>query len=296
MTNRGLIDLHLHSSYSSDGEVSPEKLVGMAADIGLSAIALADHDSVAGLDEFLANGETYGIETIPGIEITTTYEGRFTHILGYFIGYKERCISEYINRLEDARREQTAGRIEKLRMLGIYVNEERVDYHARGRLPVGPIIGMAVLENEKNRNHPLVEPFFSGSLSEKPFFYFDRELLADDKPAGYPVTRPSIFDAIDVILEAGGLPVFAHPGDKYELPEDEVVFYKCAERGMVGLEVYCSYHGTAEEESFGDLADKLGLIKTAGSDFHGPKVKPGIKMGDISYNDYSIVTDLKALL
>ncbi len=286
-----MIDLHLHSSYSSDGEVEPEALVAMAVDIGLTAIALTDHDTVAGIDEFLAAGERQGIETIPGIEITTTYEGRFTHILGYFIDNRRDCITEYIARLEDARREQTAGRIEKLRALGINVSEGRVDFHARGRLPVGPIIGMAVLEDRANRNHPLLRQFFAGPLSEKPFFHFDRELLADDKPAGYPVQRPSIFEAIDVILEAGGLPVFAHPGDKYELPENEAVFVESAKRGMVGIEVYCSYHGPAEEKAFGELADKLGLIKTAGSDFHGAKVKPGIKMGDISYNDVSIVEE-----
>lgn len=291
-----MIDLHLHSSYSSDGEIEPEALVAMAVDIGLTTIALTDHDTVAGLDKFLAAGERYGIETIPGIEITTTYGGRFTHILGYFIDYRRNCVTEYIARLEDARREQTAGRIEKLRGLGLNVSEERVDFHARGRLPVGPIIGMAVLEEEANREHPLLQPFFEGAFSEKPFFHFDRELLADDKPAGYPVQRPSIFEAIDVILEAGGLPVFAHPGDKYKLPEDEAAFVESAERGMVGIEVYCSYHDYEEERAFEELADRLNLVKTAGSDFHGAKVKPDIKMGDISYNDYSIVEELKSRL
>ncbi|MCP4230884.1 MAG: PHP domain-containing protein [bacterium] len=291
-----MIDLHLHSSHSSDGEIEPEQLAEMAGDIGLQAIALTDHDTVSGMDEFLAAGERIGIETIPGVEITTTYEGRFTHILGYFIDYRRDCITEYIARLEDARREQTAGRIAKLRELGIAVSEERVDYHARGRLPVGPIIGMAVLEDEANREHPLLRLLFEGPLSEKPFFHFDRELLADGKPASYPVERPSIFDAINVILEAGGLPVFAHPGDKYRLPEDEAVFVECAGRGMVGIEVYCSYHGADEERSFGELADRLGLVRAAGSDFHGLKVKPDVKMGDISFNDYSIVEELKSRL
>jgi predicted metal-dependent phosphoesterase TrpH len=155
---------------------------------------------------------------------------------------------------------------------------------------------MAVLEDEANREHPLLRPFYKGPLSEKPYFYFDRELLADGKPASFPVKRPSIFDALDVILEADGLPVFAHPGDKYNLPEDEALFVECAERGMVGIEVYCSYHGEAEEKAFGELADKLELVKTAGSDFHGPKVKPDVKMGDISYNDYGIVEELKSRL
>jgi len=291
-----LIDLHLHSSFSSDGEIEPKALVEMAAGIGLTAIALTDHDTVDGLDEFIAAGKRTGIETIPGIEITTTYEGRFTHILGYFIDHQRGCVTEYITRLEDARREQTAGRIAKLRDLGINVSEERVDFHARGRLPVGPIIGMAALEDQSNRNHPLLIQYFTEPPPDRPFILFDKELLADDKPAGYPVGRPSIFDAIDVILEADGLPVFAHPGDKYKLPDDERVFTASAERGMVGIEVYCSYHGADEERAFGGLADQLNLVKTAGSDFHGPKVKPGIKMGDISYNEYSIVDRLKSFL
>jgi len=90
--------------------------------------------------------------------------------------------------------------------------------------------------------------------------------------------------------------VFAHPGNGYSASDDRYFFMELANYGISGIEVFCSYHSNAEEIQFATLADELGLIKTAGSDFHGLKTKPNVHLGDISYNDYSIVLKLKALL
>jgi predicted metal-dependent phosphoesterase TrpH len=288
------IDLHVHSSYSSDGELTPIHLVETAIDTGLAAIALTDHDTVDGIDEFLEAGTPAGVETIPGVELTVDHNGRYLHILGYFIQHRSGPMAKLINKLTKARLEQAAGRAARLRELGLVVNEERVAYHARGLPPVGPVIGMAVLEQPENRAHPLLAGLYKNPKADAPYFHFDRDLLAEGKPAYYPVQRPSPADAVDVIWESAGIPILAHPGEHFSLPEDRDRLIRVISSGVAGLEVYCSYHNDDQEKAFGELADELGLVKTAGSDYHGSPVKPFIKMGQISHNPYTLLEKLRA--
>lgn len=295
--DNGPIDLHVHSSYSSDGEVSPARLVEMAAELGLAAVALADHDTVAGLDEFITAGARLGVETVPGVELTADRRaGDYLHILGYFVEPASRPMTEIVERLTDARLEQAAGRVAELRELGLVLDEERIAYYARGFPPVGPVIAMAVMERSENRNHPLLTELYEGPKADAPYFHFDRDLLSDGKLAFVPVERPSPAEAADAIRDSGGVPVLAHPGEQFSLPDDRNEIINVINAGIAGLEVYCSYHDETDEEAFSSLADELGLVKTAGSDYHGSPVKPHIEMGRISHNPYSLLTDLKERL
>jgi predicted metal-dependent phosphoesterase TrpH len=293
MDNRP-IDLHVHSSYSSDGELPPARLVELALDAGLAAIALTDHDTVEGLDEFAGAGARLGVETVPGVELTVDHDGGYLHILGYFIQHESGPMIEMINRLTKARLEQTAGRVARLRELGLVVDEGRVAYHARGLPPVGPVIGMAVLERPENRGHPLLAELYAGPKADAPYFYFDRDLLAEGNPAYVPVERPSPAEAAEVIWQSAGIPILAHPGEQFSLPEDRGKLNAVINSGVAGLEVYCSYHNGEQEKAFDELADELGLVKTAGSDYHGSPVKPFIKMGQISHNPYTLLEKLRA--
>jgi len=291
------IDLHLHSSYSSDGGVPPARVVEMAAELGLAAVALTDHDTVAGLDEFIDAGARLGVEAVPGVELTVDRGvGDYLHILGYFIEPASPPISELISRLTDARLEQAAGRVARLKELGLVLDEERVAYYARGLPPVGPVIAMAVLERPENRHHHLLAELYEGPKADAPYFHFDRDLLSDGKPAFVPVERPAPAEVVDAIRAGGGVPVLAHPGEQFSLPDDRAEITRVINAGIAGLEVYCSYHNDADEEAFGALADEMGLVKTAGSDYHGSPVKPHIKMGQISHNPYSLLSDLKERL
>jgi predicted metal-dependent phosphoesterase TrpH len=292
MDNRP-IDLHIHSSYSSDGESPPARLVEIASDAGLAAIALTDHDTVEGLGEFTEAGTRLGVETVPGVELTVNHNGGYLHVLGYFIRHDSGPMTEMINRLTEARFKQTAGRIARLRELGLVVDEGRITYHARGLPPVGPVIGMAVLERIENRDHPLLAELYVGPKADAPYFHFDRDLLAEGKPAYVPVERPAPAEAVDVIWRSDGIPVLAHPGEQFSLPEDRGKLNAVIDTGIAGLEVYCSYHNDEQEKAFGELADELGLVKTAGSDYHGSPVKPYIKMGQISHNPYTLLEKLR---
>jgi len=294
MTDKRKVDLHVHSYYSSDGQYSPAELIAFAGAAGLVAAALTDHDEVGGLPEFAAAGEAAAVEAIPGVELTCDLGERWVHILGYFIDGGAPSIREALAALTRARRRQAAGRLARLRELGVVVDDEKLDAEARGQPPVGPIIGSVVLNDPANDAHPLLEPFRRPPKSAMPYFHFDRDMLSHGKPAYFPVDRMSPAEAVRVIAAAGGVAVFAHPGDKFRLPADEAVFRELAAAGLAGLEAYSSYHEPAQEDEFAAFARRLGLVVTAGSDFHGPKVKPHVLMGKMRYNPYVMVEELKA--
>lgn len=268
--------------------------MAIAAAEGLAAIALTDHDEVGGLPEFMSAAEPTGVETIPGVELTCDLGERWVHILGYFIDWTAESLRKVLEDLATARRRQAAGRIERLRALGIVVNEDELARAARGQPPVGPIIGSVVLNDPANDDHPLLEQFRRPPKSAMPYFHFDRDMLSHGKPGYYPVERITPFAAVEAITAAGGVAVFAHPGDKFLLPADEHIFRALAEAGLAGIEAYCSYHHPEQEVIFADLARRLGLVATAGSDFHGPKVKPFVRLGQISYHPYEVVEELRA--
>ncbi len=294
MNDARLVDLHVHSSFSSDGEIPPAELVALARDAGLAAVALTDHDEVAGLPAFLAAGHDGGVETIPGVELTCDLGERWVHVLGYFIDGGAPSIKAALASLAEARRRQTEGRLARLRALGIIVDDEKLAQAARGQPPVGPIIGTVVLNDAANDGHPLLAEFRRPPKAALPYFHFDRDMLSHGKPAYFPVRRISPPEAVAAIGAAGGVAVFAHPGDRFRLPDDEGVFIELAAAGMVGLEAYTSYHTPAQEEQFAAFAARLGLVATAGSDFHGAMVKPHVRLGGISHHAYAIVEELKA--
>lgn len=294
MGAKRLVDLHTHSSYSSDGQYPPPELVRLAEEKGLAAVALTDHDDVGGLPAFMAAGAVSEVETIPGVELTCDLGQRWVHVLGYFIDWEADAMTRAIAGLTAARRRQAAGRLANLRELGIVVDDEKLAREARGQPPVGPVIGRVVLNDPANDGHPLLEPLRRPPKAAAPYFHFDRDLLSHGKPAYFSVKRLSPAEAVDVVRASGGTAVFAHPGDKFRLPEDEPVFAELAAAGLAGIEAYCSYHDDEQGRAFAELARRLGLVATAGSDFHGPLVKPHVEMGGASHNDYAVVDELRS--
>lgn len=296
MTSARRVDLHVHSAYSSDGQYPPAELVRLAEEKGLAALALTDHDEVAGLAEFMAAGAASAVETIPGVELTCDLGERWVHVLGYFIDGEAEAMRRALEALTAARRRQAEGRLANLRRFGLVVDEEALAVEARGQPPVGPVIGRVVLRDPANEGHPLLAALRRPPKSAAPYFHFDRDLLSHGKPAYFPVRRMSPGEAVEAIRAAGGAAVFAHPGDRFRLPEDEAVFADLAAAGMVGLEAYCSYHNEEQGRAFEALARRLGLVATAGSDFHGPAVKPHVALGGVTHNRYALVDELRARL
>lgn len=253
-------DLHTHSVYS-DGTWTPAQLVAAAKELGL-VIALTDHNTVAGLPEFLAEAERQGVTAVPGIEFTTEYRGKELHLLGLFLraehyGPIEALMEEY-NRLKEISNRELVAR---LNAAGY-----RIDYaNVQKRSPNGNI----------NRPHVAAELLAQG-YADCMWNAFEN-FLGEDKGFYVPAKRLQLTDAIRFIRRLGALPVLAHP--LQELKEDELreLLPAAVEAGLVAMEVmHCSY--TDEVIAAAQrVAEDFGLLPSGGSDFHG-EVKEDVSL------------------
>ena len=245
------IDLHVHTT-ASDGTASPAEAVKLAKAAGLSAIAITDHDTVSGYAEAAEAGKALGVEVIPGIEISTKY-GRAVHILGYYIDPDSDKLAPVLEWVVHDRDERNRKMAELMAADGLPVSYEEM--HRR----FGTVIG---------RPH-FAEVLVELGLAKDIRDAFDRYV---EKGQKYYLPRNflSIERSIEIIREAGGVPVLAHPV-QYKLDDAGLreLIEHCMESGLQGME--CRYSGYSVEQSkyLGRLAEEYGLIKTGGSDFHG---------------------------
>ena len=249
------IDLHVHTS-ASDSTASPAEAVRLAKEAGLSAIAITDHDTVSGYAEAAEAGKKYGVEVVPGIEISTKY-GRAVHILGYYIDPDSDKLAPVLEWVVHDRDERNRKMAELMAADGLPVSYEEM--HRR----FGAVIG---------RPH-FAEVLVELGLAKDIRDAFDRYV---EKGQKYYLPRNflSIERSIEIIREAGGVPVLAHPF-QYQLDDAGLreLIEHCMESGLQGME--CRYSGYSVEQSkyLGRLAEEYGLIKTGGSDFHGDNKK-----------------------
>jgi hypothetical protein len=237
-------DLHLHTTFS-DGTDTPEKVVEAAKAVGLTAIAITDHDTMAGI----AAAEGRGLEIIPGIELTTETAETEIHILGYFLDRNDPDLIAAITRIQKGREERVCKICEKLKELAIDLPAEKVFSLAGHRDAGRPHIARA-----------LVEIGAVGDFKDA----FNR-YLGFKGPAYVAHYKLSAGEAIKLVLAAGGIPVFAHPG----VSKCDAVIPELMNEGLLGLEVYYSGHNQGLTKHYLELARKFGLLVTGGSDYHG---------------------------
>ena len=260
---RTYIDLHLHSN-CSDGVFSPADLVERASKARLSAIAIADHDSVAGVSEAFVAGGTLGMEVIPAVELSVQFRTwKDVHLLGYGIDYTD---SGFLERLNGFRERRERRNIEILQR----VNEMLV---TENRAAIGLDAVLAYARDAIGRPHiarALLQMGYAASVEDA----FDRYLI----PCNVPKAYWPINDAIAEIKRIGGVAVLAHPtsisADRQELRR---VISELAEMGMDGIEAFNNLALPEEMERLRRLAGELGLLVTGGSDFHG--IEEGLEMG-----------------
>jgi len=258
------IDLHIHTTYS-DGTFSPEMVIDTAVECGLDVIALTDHDNVlshrAAYD--YVNKNNINIEIIPGVEINTIYKGYEVHILGYFMDTNNAAFQNLMKTQQQARVNQTNEIIELLnKKAGIRIKFEDVkSLVAEGGSIGRPHIARAITNAGGVNN---VMEAYAKYINDSSNVYVQRKTV-------------SPHEACEIIYEAGGIPVFAHPID-VEISDElakELISY-----GLRGIEAYHRKHSPAVVEHYSSLAEKYGLIITGGSDFHAPSVNHGsILMG-----------------
>jgi 3',5'-nucleoside bisphosphate phosphatase len=261
------IDLHIHST-ASDGTLSPREILTMARRLNLGAISITDHDTIDGTKQALAIGIPPSLKFLTGIEISANPPSSFTfpgsfHILGYGININDPELNQTLVRLQEARKNRNPRIIELLNRMGfeLTLNEIRKD---SGECQLGrPHIAKQ-----------MVKKGFVQSVSGA----FDN-YLATGKPAYVEKYRVDCDRALEVIRNAGGLPVLAHPvllDIKDEVLEKLIVCLK--ERGLKGIEAYYPEQSPDLTARYTRIADRHGLLITGGTDFHG-SIKPEIKMG-----------------
>lgn len=257
-----LCDLHTHSTYS-DGTLSPTQLIRLAEESGLAAVALCDHNTVAGLPEFLAAGEDGSVEAVPGIEFSTDYLGGELHILGLFIPRSRfadvtRVVGEMLRSKEQSNRDLISG----LRSAGICLDYDAI----KAGTPNGQV-NRAVIAAEMLRLGYVtsVQEGFQRWLSQERGFY-------------RPAKRLDTFRTIAYIREIGAVPVLAHPFLNLDEPGLREFLPKAAACGLVGMETLYPKFTPEQTRLAGEMAREYGLLPSGGSDFHG-EIKPDIRLG-----------------
>ncbi len=268
-------DFHTHTN-ASDGKLTPTALVGLAVSRGLSVLAVTDHDSTEGIAEALAAAAEHpGFTLVPGVEMSTDIPGDEIHVLGYFLDPEDSAFQTMLSDLRTARRDRGRMMVEKLRALGMDIPWERVAEVA-GDGSVGRPHVAQVLQ----------EKGYVSSFQEA----FDR-YIGRNGPAYAERVKLTPVEAIEMLAKAGALPVLAHPASLSNLGE---LLSELKAAGMVGMEVYYQDYDQNTCARLGAAAERYGLLKLGGSDFHGMGGSRERLPGDIPLPDEAIEAFMSA--
>lgn len=292
------VDLHCHST-ASDGRLTPEQLVALAASSGLQALALTDHDTVAGLESFTRAGKSAGLETVPGVEISARYERGTMHIVGLFIDSRSLEFRAFLKQLADGRRARNPQIVAKLCALGFPLTMEEVEADA-GIQEQGA--GGGAFDKSIGRPHIAAVLIQKGYVKDKQEA-FDR-YLAKGRPAYVSRFAATPAESISQIHAAGGLAILAHPAylQAKNEAELETLVRGLKDARLDGIEVYYSTHTPEQTACCARLAQKFGLAISGGSDFHGDdegnreglSVQLGSGIAGSLNLPYAVLEDLKA--
>jgi predicted metal-dependent phosphoesterase TrpH len=244
----GFADLHLHTLFS-DGTFTPEELAQRGAELGLVAMALTDHDTVEGCARMAQACQNLGVEFIPGTELTAEFEGHEVHLLGFFLDDQQPKLLAEIKKFQAVRQERILEMVSRLNKMGIPLRAEAVFELASCHSPGRPHVARALAQ---------------GGLCSGMDEAFER-FLKKGRPAWVPKYKISASDAMDLIHQADGLAVLAHPG----LNHCDQIIPHLAGSGLDGLECFHSKHTNTQSQYYLALAERLNLAVTGGSDCHG---------------------------
>ena len=254
------IDLHIHTA-ASDGTCSPAEVVRRAHELGLSAVAITDHDTVSGCAEAAAVGQELGLEAVAGVELSSRY-GKTIHILGYFVRTNSPALTRVLDGIVAERNARNRKMAAMMAADGLAVDYEEM--RQRFGTSIGrPHFGEVLVELGKAES---VQDAFDRYIEKGQRYYLPRKMI-------------SIERSVEVIREAGGVPVLAHPFQyRLEEPALRQLIEHCMDHGLLGLECRYSLYDEEQSRYLLKLAKEYGLVPTGGSDFHGSN-KPHIALG-----------------
>ena len=261
------IDLHTHSTFS-DGTFTPLQLVKYAEEKGLKAFALTDHDTTEGVKE--AKSIETNVEGISGVEISTRYDKKEIHIVGLYVNENDADLNKQLKYYREKRVTRNFEILEKLNSLGVNITIDDVKESC-----TGDVISRAHIAKA------LVSKGFVGSYTEA----FDR-YLGDNKCAYVARETVNYEESMELITQGGGVPALAHPL-LYKMSDTnlENMMVKLRQKGLKAVEVYYSTHSNSDTQHIMAMANRVGLIYSGGSDFHGatkPKIDMGTGMGKLA--------------
>lgn len=255
------IDLHIHTT-ASDGTLAPAEVVREAGRAGLRVISIADHDTMSGVAEALAAQAVHDVIVVPGVEVSASHPLGDPHILGYWIGHDDPEFRAFLERPRSTRIPRIVEMCKRLRGLGLEVHPEEVFEEAVGAEAVGrPHLARLLLRKGYVKD---VEEAFEKFLRQGTPGYVDRY-------------KHGTSETLSMIHRCRGVSVIAHPG----LIEDPGLIGCLIEEGAMGIEVLCHEHDPAAVERYSGLADRHGLLKTGGSDYHGDMLEQSFRLGDL---------------
>lgn len=282
-----MIDLHVHSSVS-DGSLPPEDVVRLAADAGLTAIALTDHDSAAGTPRAAAAGQSLGIEVIPGIEMTCIWHTREIHILGYFVDTENPAYRSALSYFASKRKERNETILDNLAEDGILLTEEDFSPNTSGKMLPAP--GKQILTLGQIAEALTARGFARDkeNAMQQYLTYGGRYVPASDGAAPAEV--------LDFFRAGGIWPSLAHPV-QYHLKEEELgeLLQELVSEGLRGIEVWHPTQSSYESARLLTICRMLHLLPTGGSDFHGdakPDIRIGRGFGNLNVAD-SVLEDIR---
>ncbi len=256
------IDLHTHSM-ASDGSLSPTELVEAAIKADLAAIALTDHDTVAGQGEFAEAGRRIGFETVPGVELSTDYAGEEVHVVGLFIDPACEALTAQLKVFRDNRDNRNLKMIEKLCETGFDITAEKLYERFPDSVVARPHMARYLVETGQAES--------VGGVFEK--------YIGADCPCYVERYKITPMEAVELIHGAGGLAVLAHPC-LYKMDRTTLLAMvgEMKAVGLDGIEALYSRNRGSDEVDFKKIAGDFGLLVSGGSDFHGTS-KPDISLG-----------------
>lgn len=273
------IDLHVHST-ASDGTLTPTEIVLEARKAKLYAVALTDHDSVSGIDEFMEAGIKHNLRTIAGVELSTEYEDTEIHVLGLFIDTENEALLRQLRTFRDNRDNRNLKMIDRLREEGFQITAEEIYERYPDAVVARPHIARFLADTNQV---PDMQTAFDKYIGEGCVCYVER----------YKITP---MRAVELIRGAGGFAVLAHPC-LYKISDETMkkMLKEMKKAGLDGIEAIYSRNQGSDEQKYRDLARKYGLLLSGGTDFHGankPDIHLGTGLGDLVIPN-KILLDIK---
>lgn len=288
-----LLDLHMHSYFSDDGEYSPITLVQMCAQTGIKVMAIADHNSVRAIDEAKEEAQKLGLRYIPAAEFDCSHNGLNLHVLGYGIDYTNPIFETIEENIIHQELKNSELKLKLTNDLGFNVTKEQLNKHSKNGVYTGEMFAEVLLNDPQYNEHELLKPYrIGGSRDANPYVNFYWDYYAQGKVCYTEVKFLTLKEMINIIHKNKGVAVLAHPGNNLKANFD--LIDDMFELGLDGVETFSSYHSDQTNQFFYQKAIVHHKLVTCGSDFHG-KTKPSIKIGQTgcTVDENTLISELE---